>query len=324
MDSIEVTAKKVDDAIKEGLKQLSATLDDVDVKVLDTGGFFRKAKIVVSLTEEVRSIRQRERAALAAEEKLEAQKAAQSRRASDKIETAAGDKQQREGFREGGQPQFRQTPPRKEFAAQRKETERGFEKGGDIKNRPQSDKPRPHKEEKETAGVVTEKKEQQPVKKAAADEPSLIPQEKIDALVSWLTSVLEKIGVPSGMEYQAHGRDLDVTLLTDDGAIIGYRGETLDSLEYLAGLVVNKDNEKYVRVSLDCNSYRNKREEALVKLAEKMAAKCVKQGHKVSLEPMNSVSRKVIHAALADNDKITTKSEGKEPNRRVVIYCKRD
>ena len=136
--------------------------------------------------------------------------------------------------------------------------------------------------------------------------------------------IQEKMGFSGEMTVKTHGLDIDITVLEEDSAIIGYRGETIDSLEYLAGLIANRDSEKYIKVSVDNNNYRDKRSDNLVKLAEKMAAKCIKSGHKVSLEPMNSANRKVVHAALSSNDKVTTRSEGKEPNRRVVIYCKRE
>ena len=102
-------------------------------------------------------------------------------------------------------------------------------------------------------------------------------------------------------------------------AVIGYRGEVLDSLQNLAGAVANKGREDYRRVVLDCEGYREKREETLKNLAEKLAAKAVRTGRKVVLEPMNPYERRILHAALTDNTEVKTQSEGKEPNRYVVI-----
>lgn len=107
------------------------------------------------------------------------------------------------------------------------------------------------------------------------------------------------------------------------GTIIGYRGETLDSLQYLTSLVINKAKEdKYKRVVLDTENYRQKREETLKRLANKIAHKVKESGKRVKLEPMNPYERRVIHSELQNNDFVKTSSEGKEPYRRVIIELK--
>ena len=108
------------------------------------------------------------------------------------------------------------------------------------------------------------------------------------------------------------------------GAIIGYRGETLDSLQYLTSLVINKAKEdKCIRVVLDTENYRQKREETLKRLANKIAYKVRKSGKILKLEPMNPYERRVIHSELQNNDFVRTFSEGEEPYRRVVVTLKR-
>ena len=108
------------------------------------------------------------------------------------------------------------------------------------------------------------------------------------------------------------------------GLVIGYRGETLDSLQYLTSLVVNKNHEnEYMRVSLDTEHYRQKREETLIKVAQKTAYKVRKSGRAYKLEPMNPYERRIIHSALQDYNDINTYSEGEEPFRRVVVSIKR-
>lgn len=97
----------------------------------------------------------------------------------------------------------------------------------------------------------------------------------------------------------------------------------LEALSVLTKRAVEEGEDKYVRVYVDCNGYREKREHSLEALAGRMADKCVRTGRRVVLEPMNSNHRKVIHATLSDNDKVFTRSEGEEPNRRVVIMPKR-
>ena len=117
---------------------------------------------------------------------------------------------------------------------------------------------------------------------------------------------------PDGAHLSLEGADL--------GVIIGRRGETLDALQYLASFATNaRRSGGYYRVVLDIGNYREKREETLKNLAERLAEKAVKYGKKFSLEPMNPFERKVIHSALADNEEVKTESQGVEPNRYVVI-----
>lgn len=110
----------------------------------------------------------------------------------------------------------------------------------------------------------------------------------------------------------------------DSGTVIGKRGQTLDSLQYLASLVANKNREssKYIRVILDAENYREKREKTLVELANRLADKVVRTKRSVRLEPMNPYERKVIHATLQSNLNVVTRSEGEEPYRRVIIDSK--
>ena len=106
------------------------------------------------------------------------------------------------------------------------------------------------------------------------------------------------------------------------GILIGHRGETLNAIQYLTSLVVNKDSKEYIRVTVDTENYRAKREQTLKELAEKMASKARRTGRRVVLEPMNPYERRILHAALQGNAYVTTRSEGEEPNRRVVIELK--
>ena len=109
----------------------------------------------------------------------------------------------------------------------------------------------------------------------------------------------------------------------NQGILIGHRGETLDALQYLTSLQVNKGGKEYRRVTLDTEGYRAKREQTLIALAGRMANKVHKSGRRMMLEPMNPYERRILHATLQDNPYVTTHSEGEEPNRRVVITPKR-
>lgn len=107
------------------------------------------------------------------------------------------------------------------------------------------------------------------------------------------------------------------------GAVIGRRGETLDAIQHLTNYAVNRGCEERTHISIDAENYRAKREESLVRLAEKMAAKALKYRRSMALEPMNSYERHVIHTALQNYEGVTTGSTGTEPNRRVVISCEK-
>ena len=118
--------------------------------------------------------------------------------------------------------------------------------------------------------------------------------------------------------------NLDIDLSGDDmGVLIGKRGQTLDSLQYLVSLVVNKDTEDYIRVKVDTEDYRRRRKETLENLAKNIAYKVKRTKRPVSLEPMNPYERRVIHSALQNDKYVTTHSEGDEPFRRVVVTLKK-
>ena len=126
------------------------------------------------------------------------------------------------------------------------------------------------------------------------------------------------------MEYKAEDGSLEVEFIGQDmGILIGKRGQTLDSLQYLTSLVVNKGRQGYVRVKLDTEDYRNRRKETLENLAKSIAYKVRKTRKPVSLEPMNPYERRIIHSALQGDKYVTTHSEGEEPYRRVVVTLKR-
>lgn len=108
----------------------------------------------------------------------------------------------------------------------------------------------------------------------------------------------------------------------DSGIIIGRRGETLDALQYLTSLVVNKDKEEYKRVTIDIENYRQKREETLVRLANRLAERVSRYRKNVTLEPMNPYERRIIHSSLQNNKYVETYSVGEEPNRKVIITPK--
>lgn len=144
------------------------------------------------------------------------------------------------------------------------------------------------------------------------------------AALEFTKEVIEKMGlnlnVVSRQEDNIIYVDIDGK---DSGTVIGKRGQTLDSLQYLVNLVVNKNTDKYVKVVVNAENYREKRETTLEQLAIRLAGKVSKTRRSVRLEPMNPYERKIIHTTLQDDVRVNTRSEGDEPFRRVVIDVRR-
>lgn len=140
----------------------------------------------------------------------------------------------------------------------------------------------------------------------------------------FLHDVFRTMSIEAEIETNIEGNNLNICLEGPNmGVIIGRRGQTLDSLQYLVSLVVNKNRENYLKVFIDTENYREKREDTLVRLANKMAKKAKKIGKTVVLEPMNPYERRIIHASLQGNPFVQTYSEGEEPYRKVVITLKK-
>ena len=196
---------------------------------------------------------------------------------------------------------------------------------------------------KETKKRQTEKvkEEVKPVKEAAPEVEKEIekPREEKKVIVrseeeianmkaealKFLSGVFKAMNmeVEIKMEYKAAEGNLDIEFIGHDmGILIGKRGQTLDSLQYLTSLVVNKETQGYVRVKLDTEDYRNRRKETLENLARSIAYKVRKTRKTVSLEPMNPYERRIIHSALQGNRYVETYSEGNEPYRHVVVKLK--
>jgi len=147
-----------------------------------------------------------------------------------------------------------------------------------------------------------------------------------DIAKNFLNEVFEAMNltVVIDVKYDETERNMDIELSGDEmGVLIGKRGQTLDSLQYLTSLVVNKDVEEYIRVKVDTENYRQRRRETLENLAKNISYKVKRTKRPVSLEPMNPYERRIIHSALQNDKFVTTHSEGEEPFRRVVVTLKR-
>ncbi|NTV90336.1 MAG: protein jag [Clostridiales bacterium] len=148
---------------------------------------------------------------------------------------------------------------------------------------------------------------------------------RADEAKGFLEDILAKMKVDVDVEADEDEEAVLVKIKgKDSGIIIGRRGETLDAIQYLTGLVVNKDKEDYKRVTVDIENYRQKREETLINLANRLAERVVKYRKNVTLEPMNPYERRIIHSSLQNNKMVETFSVGEEPNRKVVISIKQN
>lgn len=177
----------------------------------------------------------------------------------------------------------------------------------------------PRREEKKA------EKASEPAQPAAVStEPKYTEGVKADT-ESFLRGLLDRMGVKAEIEITDRDNGGILVNLSGPGmgAVIGRRGETLDAIQHLTNYAVNRGSDKRCHISVDAESYRAKREESLVHLAEKMAAKVVKYKRSMALEPMNSYERHVIHTALQNFEGVSTSSTGTEPNRRVVVSYER-
>ena len=151
-------------------------------------------------------------------------------------------------------------------------------------------------------------------------------EEILSAAREFLGKILETLELENIVEMELENNTLNVNVNGDEnrlGILIGKRGVTLDSIQYILNLIVNKKSSRYIRVNLDSSGYRDKRKKTLENLAGKMANKVLKTGRSIKLEPMNAYERKIIHTALQDFEGVLTHSEGKDPFRKVVIQKER-
>ena len=187
-----------------------------------------------------------------------------------------------------------------------------------VKEAPAAPASEPQRAEKKA------EKAAEPAAPAVSTEPKYTEGVKADT-ERFLRGLLERMGVKAEIEITDRDNGGILVNLSGPGmgAVIGRRGETLDAIQHLTNYAVNRGSDKRCHISVDAESYRAKREESLVRLAEKMAAKVVKYKRSMALEPMNSYERHVIHTALQNYEGVSTSSTGTEPNRRVVVSYER-
>ena len=186
-------------------------------------------------------------------------------------------------------------------------------------------------------GTTSDKLEYEVIEKGSTGflglgaKPAIIRAKKKETLedsaIQFLEQVFEAMNmqVTISVSYNEEEKEMNVNLEGEDmGILIGKRGQTLDSLQYLVSLVVNKTSSDYIRVKLDTENYRERRKETLETLAKNIAYKVKRTKHSVSLEPMNPYERRIIHAALQNDKYVVTRSDGEEPFRHVILSLKRE
>ena len=197
-----------------------------------------------------------------------------------------------------------------------------------VKEAPKAEKPKAPKPDKKPEAPKAPKADKKPKEhkepKAPAAPKTYAPaeagsvEEKIETFIKGLLEHMDSKAVPHA--WKENDNTYKVDLVGDDlGYLIGRRGDTLDAIQHLANYTVNRDVEGHIRINVDAEEYRQKREDSLRRYARKKAQQVLKARRRTTLEPMNAYERHVIHASLQDMENITTHSTGTEPNRRVVI-----
>lgn len=290
--TIVTTGKTIDLAIEAALTQLGLDRDSVSVTVLQQAkaGFLgfgaQPAKVQVSYE--------------APDPVPEAPKVALSSASRSKPKAAAPVKK----------PEQPKEMPKPEPAAQEPKADKP-KPAPKAEKKPEEPKPPKPPKEPKPAKVKAEPKVYAPAEAGSTEE-------KIELFLKGLLEHMDSKAVPHC--WKVEGNTYKVDLVGDDlGYLIGRRGDTLDAIQHLANYTINRDLDGHIRINVDAECYREKREESLRRYARKKAQQVLKARRRTTLEPMNAYERHVIHAALQDMENITTHSTGVEPNRRVII-----
>jgi len=306
--SIITSGKTIDLALEAALTQLGLERDDITYQVLalPKAGFLgfgaqpAKVQVIYEVPDPVPAAPEKPKSALGSASRSKPKAAAPVKKAeAPKAEAPKA---------EAPKPEKKAEPK----AEKKPEAPKAPKQEKPKVEKPKSEKPKAPKQEKPKA----EKKVEAPREYTPAEPGSV--EEKIETFIKGLLEHMDSKAVPHC--WKADGNTYKVDLVGDDlGYLIGRRGDTLDAIQHLANYTINRDVEGHIRINVDAESYREKREESLRRYARKKAQQVLKARRRTTLEPMNAYERHVIHAALQEMDNITTHSTGTEPNRRVVI-----
>ena len=310
MRQYEASARTKEEAIELGLQELGVSIGDVDVLVIEEGskglfGLFGSRPVKVRLT--VKDSEEDPLGDLLDEKSAKKEEKKAEKKPEKKAEKKPEDRKPEEKKAEKSEKKEEKKAEKK----QEKQEKKAEKKPEAPKAETAEEKPEPRKLEKPEVTMI-------PADALDAESPAGIAKEFLAELTK-LMGVDVTIDMGTDAEGNVYGYMQGDTL----GILIGRRGETLDALQYLTSLKVNRGKDSYTRVTLDTENYRAKREDTLIRLANRMANRALRTGRKVSLEPMNPYERRIIHFALQQNEGVTTHSEGDEPNRHVVINKKK-
>lgn len=287
MEYIEVTGKSVEEAITNACTKLGIPSDKLDYEVIDKGN----SGFLGIFNSKPAKIKAKEKQEEPEVKSVETPKKSEAPvHTEKKFEKKADD--------------FKKAEPKKEFKA---EPKKEFKK----EHKP-ADNYKP-----------AEVKEAPKAKPFTAEQKEVIKKDIKEFLNNMFGAM--NMEVKADITFDDEENSVNVDLSGDNmGVLIGKRGQTLDSIQYLTSLVINKNSEKYVRVKLDTENYRKRRKETLESLAKNIAYKVKRSRRPVSLEPMNPYERRIIHSALQADKFVSTRSEGEEPFRHVVVYLERE
>ena len=304
--TIITSGKTIDLAIEAALTQLGLDRDSVSVMVLQQAkaGFLgfgaQPAKVQVTYEAPdpvVEKAPEKPKSALGSASRSKPKAAAPVKKAEPKAEEKKPEPVKTEAPKAEKKPE-----PKPEKKAEKKPEKKA--------------EPKPEKKTEKKVEKKAEKKVEAPKEYTAPEAGST--EEKIETFIAGLLKHMDSKAVPHC--WKAEGNTYKVDLVGDDlGYLIGRRGDTLDAIQHLANYTINREVEGHIRINVDAESYREKREDSLRRYARKKAQQVLKARRRTTLEPMNAYERHVIHAALQDMENITTHSTGTEPNRRVVI-----
>ncbi len=342
MDMITISAKTLDEAITKALLELQTTTDHLHYEVVQAGssgflGLFGGKQCVI-----------RARVMGEEEEKNKKAKAEAERKAKEEAEKAArikAEKAEKAEKVEKAKPEPERKVKEEKVKEEAEKTEKAEKAQQETSEELSIGKPqKKYYEQKDYEKKKYNRREgrsdnrEKPERRnrevsAEKPEPKVRTEVKMDEAVvqakakEFLSQVFGAMGMQVSIETSVNAKEgeLLVMMTGDDmGILIGKRGQTLDSLQYLVSLVVNKETEGYLRVKLDTENYRERRKDTLETLARNISYKVKRTKRPVSLEPMNPYERRIIHSALQNDRYVVTRSEGEDPYRHVVISLKRD
>lgn len=311
MDSARVSARNYDEALTKALIELGTTSDNVDVEIIERGtnGFLGiigvkpwTLKVTVKKSKDIEVAKKK------------------NTNVAKNVSASAAPKVY-EKVREQKSPIEKKDEPVKEPVSQKKE----------VKVEP-VETSKAKEEDKETAAeAVDEYTKFYGEDNYENSNKKMLTNDELEAVRgvvdSFLNDLFKAMDLPAHANYNFSFKTNELSIVIegeeDLGVLIGKRGQTLDSLQYILSLVVNKSSESYIRIKLDTENYRKKRKEKLELLAKNIASKVKKTGRFTELEPMNAYERRIIHAVLQGDNMVSTKSVGEEPFRHITIYPKK-